>query len=87
MTNFEPNNDYRTIPFEALSILGLNRENFASANDYHELYSHLTPAKQQLALAAVETYRLYSFRKKKEKILCSDDIYNHMKVELNEGKL
>jgi hypothetical protein len=53
----------------------------------HELYSHLTPAKQQLALAAVETYRLYSFREKKEKILYSDDIYNYMKVKLNEGKL
>ena len=56
MTKFELHNDYRTTAFEALNILGLNQNDVSEASDFHELYQNLSPAKKQLAMAAVEVY-------------------------------
>lgn len=69
MTKFELHNDYRTTAFEALNILGLNQNDVSEASDFHELYQNLSPAKKQLAMAAVEVYKLFSYREKKTKFL------------------
>lgn len=84
MTNFELNNDYRTTAFEALNILGLSQNDISEANDFHELYQNLTPAKKQFAMAVVEVYKMFSFRERKEKILSSNDIYMMMKPYLQD---
>lgn len=92
MTKFELKDDYRTASYEAIDMLGLNQEDIYSATSYHELYGHLTPAKQQLALAAVEVYKLYSYRERKQSIRTSQDLYELMKpllqdVSVEEGWL
>lgn len=84
MTKFELHNDYRTTAFEALNILGLNQNDIMEATDFHELYHNLTPAKKQLVMAAIEVYKLFSFREKKERLLCSNDIYMVMKAYLQD---
>lgn len=84
MTNFELYNDYRTTAFEALSILGLNQNDISEANDYHELYRNLTPAKKQFAMAVIEVYKMFTFRERKEKVLSSYDIYLMMKPYLQD---
>lgn len=84
MTKFELHNDYRTTAFEALNILGLNQNDVSEASDFHELYQNLSPAKKQLAMAAVEVYKLFSYREKKDKILSSNDIYTTMKPYLQD---
>lgn len=84
MTKFELHNDYRTTSFEALNILGLNQNDIMEAADFHELYHNLTPAKKQLAMAVIEVYKLFSFREKKERLLCSNDIYLMMKAYLQD---
>ena len=84
LTKFELHNDYRTTAFEALNILGLNQNDVSEASDFHELYQNLSPAKKQLAMAAVEVYKLFSYREKKDKILSSNDIYTTMKPYLQD---
>lgn len=74
MTQFELSDDYRTVAYEAVDMLGLNQEIISSASDYHELYDNLSPAKRQLALAAVEVYRLFTYRAKREIIHSSQDV-------------
>ncbi|WP_289292820.1 JAB domain-containing protein [Bacteroides sp. 41_26] len=86
MTNFELHNDYRTKSFEALDILGLTHNDVSEANDFHELYRNLTPAKKQLVMAAIEVYRLFAYRERKDKILNSNDIYMVMKPYLQDLK-
>ncbi len=86
MTNFELHNDYRTKSFEALDILGLTRNDVSEANDYHELYRNLTPAKKELAMAAIEVYRLFAYRERKERFFSSNDIYMAMKPYLQDLK-
>ena len=68
MTKFELHEDYRTAANEALQVLGVNREDIDTATNYHELFANLTPAKKRLVLAAVEVYKMFSFREKKEQI-------------------
>ena len=84
MTKFELHEDYRTAANEALQVLGVNREDIDTATNYHELFAHLTPAKKRLVLAAVEVYKMYSYREKKEQIFSSRDIYQLMKPCLTE---
>lgn len=84
MTMFELHEDYRTAANEALQVLGLNREDIDTATNYHELFANLTPAKKKLVLAAVEVYKMYSFREKKELILNSRDIFQMMKPCLTD---
>lgn len=86
MTNFELHNDYRTKSFEALDILGLTHNDVSEANDYHELYRNLTPAKKELAMAAIEVYRLFAYRERKERFFSSNDIYMAMKPYLQDLK-
>lgn len=86
MTNFELHNDYRTKSFEALDVLGLTRNDVSEANDFHELYRNLTPAKKQLAMAAIEVYRMFAYREKKDRFFSSNDIYMAMKPYLQDLK-
>ena len=86
MTNFELHNDYRTKSFEALDMLGLTRNDVSEANDFHELYRNLTPAKKELAMAAIEVYRLFAYRERKERFFSSNDIYMAMKPYLQDLK-
>lgn len=79
MTKFELHEDYRTAANEALYVLGLDRDAINMATNYHELFANLTPSKKKIALAAVEAYKMYSFREKKEQILSSTDIFRIMK--------
>ena len=84
MTKFELHEDYRTATGEALKVLGVNREDIDTATNYHELFANLTPAKKKLVLAAVEVYKMFSFREKKEQIYSSRDIYQLMKPCLTD---
>lgn len=84
MTLFELHEDYRTAATEALQVLGLNREDIDTATNYHELFENLTPAKKRLALAAIETYKMFSYRERKEQIFCSKDIFEVMKPCLTD---
>lgn len=84
MTKFELNDDYRTASYEAIDMLGLSQEEIYSACGYNELYKHLTPAKRQLALAAVEVYRQYSYRERHQTVRSSQDIYEMMKPLLQD---
>lgn len=84
MTKFELNDDYRTASYEAIDMLGLSQEEIYSASSYNELYCHLTPAKRQLALAAVEVYKQYSYRERHQTIRSSQDIYEMMKPLLQD---
>lgn len=84
MTKFELHEDYRTAANEALQVLGVNREDIDTATNYHELFANLTPAKKRLALAAVEAYKMFSFREKKEQIYSSWDIFQLMKPCLTD---
>lgn len=84
MTQFELKDDYRTAAYEAVNMLGLSQDDISSASSYHELFSNLTPAKRQLALAAVEVYKLYSCRERHLYIRCSQDIYEMMKPLLQD---
>ena len=86
MTNFELHNDYRTKSFEALDMLGLTRNDVSEANDFHELYRNLTPAKKQLAMAAIEVYRMFAYREKKDRFFSRNDIYMAMKPYLQDLK-
>ena len=84
MTRFELHEDYRTATNEALQVLELNRNDIDTATNYHELFNRLTPAKKRLALAAVEAYKMYSYRERKEQIFCSKDIFETMKPCLSD---
>ena len=84
MTLFELHEDYRTAATEALQVLGLNREDIDTATNYHELFENLTPAKKRPALAAIETYKMFSYRERKEQIFCSKDIFEVMKPCLTD---
>lgn len=84
MTKFELHEDYRTAANEALQVLGVNREDIDTATNYHELFANLTPAKKRLVLAAVEVYKMYSYREKKEQIFSSRDIFELMKPCLTD---
>ena len=84
MTRFELHEDYRTATNEALQVLELNRNDIDTATNYHELFNRLTPAKKRLALAAVEAYKMYSYRERKEQIFCSKDIFEVMKPCLTD---
>lgn len=84
MTKFELNDDYRTASYEAIDILGLSQEEIYSASSYNELYCHLTPAKRQLALAAVEVYKQYSYRERHQAVRSSQDIFEMMKPLLQD---
>ena len=84
MTKFELHEDYRTATGEALKVLGLDRTAISTATNYIELFENLTPAKKQIALAAVEVYKMYSFRERRTQIYCSRDIYEEMKPCLTD---
>ena len=84
MTKFELHEDYRTAANEALQVLGVNREDIDTATNYHELFANLTPAKKRLALAVIETYKMFSYRERKEQIYCSKDIFEVMKPCLTD---
>lgn len=84
MTKFELKDDYRTAVSEALGLLGLSQNDVHSATTYHELFANLTPAKQRLALAAVEVYKQFSFRERSATIWSSRDIYDLMKPHLQD---
>ena len=84
MTKFELREDYRTATGEALKVLGLDRTAISTATNYIELFENLTPAKKQIALAAVEVYKMYSFRERRTQIYCSRDIYEEMKPCLTD---
>lgn len=84
MTMFELHEDYRTAANEALQVLGLDRNDIDLATNYHELFKNLTPAKKRLALAAIETYKMFSYRERKEQIFCSKDIFEVMKPCLTD---
>ena len=62
----------------------MNREDIDTATNYHELFENLTPAKKRLALAAIETYKMFSYRERKEQIFCSKDIFEPMKPCLSD---
>lgn len=78
MTQFELKDDFRTVAYEAVSLLGLSRNEIAMAAGYHDLFKNLSPAKKQLALAAVEVYKLFSFREQRDTVRNSEDIYKMM---------
>lgn len=84
MTKFELHEDYRTATGEALKVLGLDRAAISTATNYIELFEHLTPSKKQIALAAVEVYKMFSFRERRTQIYCSKDIYEEMKPCLTD---
>lgn len=84
MTRFELHEDFRTAKTEALNLFGLDAESINTATTYHELFATLTPSKRKLALAAVEVYKMYSFRERKEQIFSSNDIYQVMKPCLSD---
>ena len=84
MTKFELHEDYRTATGEALKVLGLDRAAISTATNYIELFEHLTPSKKQIALAAVEVYKMFSFRERRTQIYCSKDIFEEMKPCLTD---
>ena len=84
MTTFELHEDYRTAAHEALRLLGLDRNDIDTATHYHELFAHLGSAEKRLALAAVEVYKMYCFRERKEHLLSSKDIFEEMKLCLTD---
>ena len=84
MTTFELHEDYRTAAHEALQLLGLDRNDIDTATHYHELFAHLGSAEKRLALAAVEVYKMYCFRERKEHLLSSKDIFEEMKLCLTD---
>ena len=53
MTKYELHEDYRTTSENALSLLGLNRNDIDNATNYHELFANMTPGRKQIALASV----------------------------------
>ena len=84
MTKYELHEDYRTTSENALSLLGLNRKDIDNATNYHELFKGLTPGRKNVALAAVEVYKMFTYREQTEKLLMSRDIYNLMKPVLSD---
>lgn len=84
MTKYELHDDYRTTSENALSLLGLNRNDIDNATNFHELFAHMTPGRKQIALASVEVYKMFCYREHSEKLLMSQDIYNLMKPVLTD---
>ena len=91
MTTFELHEDYRTAAHEALQLLGLDKDDIDMATHYHELFANLGSAEKRLAFAAIEVYKMYTFRERKEQLFNSRDIFEEMiagyEKELRDGRL
>ena len=84
MTTFELHEDYRTAAHEALQLLGLDKDDIDMATHYHELFASLGSAEKRLAFAAIEVYKMYTFRERKEQLFNSRDIFEEMKLCLTD---
>lgn len=72
-------NDYRMLNESELIYKVTNRKEFSKQEDitFKEILESLTPARKEVAEAAIELYKRFK-SKKPRKILSSADIYNYM---------
>lgn len=85
MIQYELLNDFRTATDKAYNILGIKGEKLQQVNSYVELFSALSPAKRQLAIAAVEVYKQFQLRPQTECIRYAYDIRNYCRPMLDDA--
>lgn len=84
MIQYELMDDFRTATDKAYNIIGIKGEELQQANSYVELFSALSPAKRQLAIAAVEVYKQFKLRPQTECIRCALDIQKYCRPMLDD---
>lgn len=84
MVQYELIDDFRTATDKAYNIIGIKGEELQQANSYVELFSGLSPAKRQLAIAAVEIYKQFKLRPQTAAIRCANDIRDFCRPMLED---
>lgn len=85
MIQYELLDDFRTATDKAYNIIGIEEGELQQANSYVELFSGLSPAKRQLAIAAVEVYKQFKLRPQTAAIRCAYDIRDFCRPMLEDA--